>query len=75
MCIRDRVRGIQKMIDDGKDCGSVINQVSAARKALDKVGFLILTNKMQDCIRDSDAINQSNEKVFDDALKLFLTLS
>ncbi len=48
--IEGQPRGLQKMIDHGEDCAEIIHQLSAVRKALDKVGSLILTHRMRECL-------------------------
>lgn len=58
------------MIEEGQDCAEVIHQLCAARKALDKVGFIILTRKMQDCVKSKDA-----EAAMKEAMELFLILA
>lgn len=61
------------MIDEGQDCAEVIHQLCAARKALEKVGFIILTHKMQDCMNSAGA--KSPEASMEEAMKLFLQLA
>jgi CsoR family transcriptional regulator, copper-sensing transcriptional repressor len=71
--IEGQVRGLQRMIEEGKDCTEVVHQLSAARKALDKVGFIILSRLMSDCLKrkgEADA-----DKQLEDAMELFLSLS
>lgn len=72
--IEGQIRGLQRMIDEGKDCAEVVNQLSAARKALDKVGFIILTHRMQECIKEKGS-SADSEKAMEEAMKLFLTLA
>ena len=47
--IEGQVRGIQKMIEDGRDCESVITQLGAVRSAIEGVGALLLRNYMKIC--------------------------
>lgn len=37
--VEGQIRGIHAMVDDEADCEKVVQQLSAARKALDKVFF------------------------------------
>ena len=50
-----QIRGIQKMIENGRDCESVITQLGAVRSAIEGVGGLILKNYMKICFRDEKA--------------------
>ena len=40
--IEGQVRGIQKMIVDGRDCESLVTQLAAIRSAVESVGALVL---------------------------------
>jgi DNA-binding FrmR family transcriptional regulator len=68
--IEGQIRGLQKMVETERDCAEVIHQLSAARKALDKVGFIILSHRMQDCMGKAGSAETMNE-----VLKLFLSLA
>ncbi len=72
--IEGQIRGLQRMIGEGQDCVEVIHQLSAARKALDKVGFIILTHKMQDCIKEKEG-SEDSEAAMKEAMELFLSLA
>jgi DNA-binding FrmR family transcriptional regulator len=47
--IEGQVRGIQKMIEEGRDCESLITQLAAIRSAVEGVGLLMLNNYMKLC--------------------------
>jgi len=47
--IEGQVRGIQKMVESGRDCESVITQLAAVRSAIESAGALMLNNYMKFC--------------------------
>lgn len=49
-----QVRGVQQMLADGRDCRDVITQLSAASKALDQAGFLLIAAGLRWCVADPD---------------------
>ena len=51
--IEGQLRGIQAMIDDAQDCERIVQQVTASRRALDKVFFNVLA-----CAIKSDPTNK-----------------
>jgi DNA-binding FrmR family transcriptional regulator len=54
--IEGQIRGIQKMIEDGRGCESIVTQLAAARSAIESVGALVLNNYMKLCFhKDSEA--------------------
>ena len=63
------------MVEEGKECSEIINQICAARKALDKAGFMLMTNKLKDCVENSEMSSKNREKALDEAMKLFLSLA
>lgn len=50
--IEGQVKGIQKMVEEGKYCGDILIQVAAVRAAMNSVGGLILENHMKDCLKN-----------------------
>ncbi len=58
--IEGQVRGIEKMITDGRECESIVTQLAALRSAIESVGALILNNYMKLCFRkDSEGKSTS----------------
>jgi DNA-binding FrmR family transcriptional regulator len=68
--VEGQIRGLQNMIQEGKDCPSIITQLNAARGALDKVGLIILSEKLKDCIAFKDDTNAIDDSAFDEVMKL-----
>ena len=47
--VEGQIRGIQGMIEDGRECTDVITQFAAAIRALEQSGFKFLANTMAEC--------------------------
>jgi DNA-binding FrmR family transcriptional regulator len=45
--IEGQVRGVQKMIADGRDCENIITQLAAVRAAIESVGAMVINNCMK----------------------------
>ncbi len=58
--IEGQVRGIQKMISEGRDCESLITQLAAVRSAIDSAGALVLNNYMKLCFPRGNKDEDSN---------------
>jgi len=58
--IEGQVKGIQKMVENGKECSDLLVQVAAVRAAINKVGGLILENHSKECI--VKALNEDNSE-------------
>lgn len=65
--IEGQIKGIQKMIEEEKQCADILTQVAAARAAINKVGSLILQRYAKTCLQD--ALEKENEELsLDDLL-------
>ncbi len=51
--IEGQIKGIQKMVEDGRYCVEVLGQISAAQEALRGVGKLIMRNYLENCVTSS----------------------
>ena len=40
--VEGQVRGVQQMLTEGRDCRDVVTQISAANKALEQAGFVLV---------------------------------
>lgn len=67
--LEGQIRGLQAMIESGKDCEAVLTQVMAAKSALNQVGLHIIGHSMKSCLSKEDA---TREEIVDEALAVFL---
>jgi DNA-binding FrmR family transcriptional regulator len=63
------------MIEQGKDCRSVVTQLSAVSGALDKAGFAIISTAMRECFVDDGTPGKDGAPTVEELEKLFLSLS
>ena len=70
--VEGQIRGIQRMIEDERDCEDIITQLMAARAALDKAGLLIVSSHLKHCLRGSSdpELEESLHRVIELFLKL-----
>ena len=52
--VEGQVRGLQRMIEEQRDCEAILTQLMAVRAALDRVGLLIADSFVQNCVLTSD---------------------
>ena len=70
--IEGQVRGIHRMVEEEKYCIDIINQISAVRSALNKVGKLILRRHIENCVTDALKKNGQNSKdIIDELMEVF----
>jgi DNA-binding FrmR family transcriptional regulator len=71
--LEGQVRGLQTMVESGKDCDAVLTQIMAAKSALNQVGLLIIGHSMKTCLLDEET--NDRDKLIDEAIKVFLKYS
>ena len=69
-----QIRGIEQMLNDKRDCRDVVTQLSAANKALEQVGFLLVAAGLEWCLSDPDASAASGYELAD-VQRMFLKLA
>lgn len=74
--LEGQIRGLQRMLDEGQDCQAIVTQLSAAKAALDRVGYRLVAAGMRYCATDHDEIGPDDPGLdIDELEKLFLKLS
>jgi len=60
--VEGQVRGIQRMVDDDKYCIDVLDQVSAATKALQAVALQLLDDHLKHCLAE-DKVEEASAAI------------
>lgn len=45
-----QIRGLQRMVNEGRDCAEIVIQLSAARAALDRIGNVVVSSGLRGCL-------------------------
>lgn len=53
--IEGQVRGLIEMVEDGRSCEDVAQQMSAARKAMDKAFYRMMASTVMEAVSTSDS--------------------
>lgn len=72
--IEGQVRGIQKMLDEDRECRDVVTQLAAVTKAMEQVGFKMLASGLISCLQDPDRAAAQGYPV-EEVERLFLKLT
>ncbi|HEX2421990.1 MAG TPA: metal-sensitive transcriptional regulator [Actinomycetota bacterium] len=72
--IHGQLGGIIRMIEEGRDCQDVVQQLAAVGRAVDRVGLKLLTGQLRQCLTDEVAARDEGyeESKFE---RLFLMLT
>ncbi|MCL6585786.1 MAG: metal-sensitive transcriptional regulator [Anoxybacillus sp.] len=70
--IEGQVKGVLGMMEQGKDCKSVVAQLSAARNAIDKAMAVIVSSNLEHCIRENIEKGEQTEHLVKEAVELLV---
>jgi DNA-binding FrmR family transcriptional regulator len=60
---KGQIEGIIKMIEDGRYCVDISNQIIAAQSLLKKANLLILKQHLSHCVKDAVLSDKGEEKI------------
>jgi len=69
--LEGQLRGLQRLIEKGEDCESVLTQFAAAKGAFQRVGEIILASVIRDCVAKESSSDKKPEESIESALALF----
>lgn len=71
--IEGQVRGVSKMIDDGRYCIDVVTQIEAVRAALAKVEADLLRQHLRHCVHEAmtSKDSEARERVVEELIGVF----
>jgi CsoR family transcriptional regulator, copper-sensing transcriptional repressor len=72
--VEGQSRGLQRMIEEGRTCEEIFTQLAATKAALDRVGVLLISLKMRECLAEEveDGEPPASPEAVEKALEAFL---
>ncbi|UCZ53555.1 metal-sensitive transcriptional regulator [Bacillus shivajii] len=70
--IEGQVRGIVKMMEEEKDCKSIITQMSAIRSAVDRATAYVVAKNLEVCLRDDTETEAEREEMIEEAIQMLV---
>lgn len=52
--IKGHIAGVEKMVEEGKNCDDILLQIAAIKASVHKVGLVIMENHLMDCMDSED---------------------
>ncbi|MFD0679530.1 MULTISPECIES: metal-sensing transcriptional repressor [unclassified Paenibacillus] len=65
-----QARGVLNMMEKGKACKDVVNQISAIRSAADKAIAYIVATNLEQCILEQKELGKDTSQVAKEAVEL-----
>ncbi|SES15376.1 metal-sensitive transcriptional regulator [Salipaludibacillus aurantiacus] len=70
--IEGQVRGVLKMMEDEKECQSIITQLSAVRSAVDRATAYVVAKNLEVCLREQTGTEEDREETIEEAVKMLV---
>lgn len=70
--IEGQLKGVLRMIEKDEDCRDVVTQLSAVRSAVDRTIGVIVSENLEQCVRESLENGESTDKLVKDAVSLLV---
>ncbi len=70
--VEGQVRGILKMMEEGKNCKDVVSQLSAVRSAVDKTLALVVAVNLEQCLLEEKEQGGDTNKLVQEAVELLI---
>ncbi|SDI21625.1 metal-sensitive transcriptional regulator [Alteribacillus bidgolensis] len=70
--IEGQVRGVLKMMDEGKECQDIVSQMSAIRSALDRTIGVVVSENLEQCVRQQIQRGEDTEDTIKEAVSLLV---
>ncbi|MFJ7976721.1 metal-sensitive transcriptional regulator [Peribacillus sp. NPDC096379] len=67
-----QLRGVLKMMEEGKDCKAVITQLSAVRSGVDRSIGVIVSQNLLECIKNANGDEETLNDSIQEAVNLFV---
>jgi DNA-binding FrmR family transcriptional regulator len=67
-----QLRGILKMMEEGKDCRDVITQLSAVRSAVDRTVGVVVSSNLVECVLDAEKNGENKDDLIKEAVNLLV---
>jgi CsoR family transcriptional regulator, copper-sensing transcriptional repressor len=69
--VEGQVRGVQKMVDEDRDCQEILQQLAAIRSAVQNASEFFLRTYAKECLARADGSDATDrEQLIDDVLHL-----
>lgn len=67
-----QLRGILRMMEEGKDCKEVITQLSAVRSGVDRVIGVIVSENLVECVQKAEGDQSKMNESIQEAVNLLV---
>ena len=63
--VEGQVKGIMRMVEEGRYCPDILQQVAAMSGAMDEVALILLRSHVDGCVREAIENNEGDQPIED----------
>lgn len=63
--IEGQVKGVMRMVDEGRYCPDILQQVAAMSGAMDEVALILLRSHVNGCVKDAIEQHEGDQPIED----------
>ncbi len=67
--IKGHIQGVEKMVEEGKNCQDILIQLTAIKSSVEKVGLMLVENHARDCLLKEKNSSEEIEEVIKSIIK------
>lgn len=72
--VAGQVQGIERMLDEGRECRDMVTQISAANRALEQTGFRLVSAGLTYCLSNPEEAKADGYPI-EEVEKMFMRLA
>jgi DNA-binding FrmR family transcriptional regulator len=72
--VAGQVQGIERMLEEGRECRDVVTQISAASRALEQAGFRLVAAGLAYCLEEPEEAAADGYPI-DEVQRMFMKLA
>jgi DNA-binding FrmR family transcriptional regulator len=61
--IEGQARGIERMMDEGRNCAEIVTQIAALRAAVDRLGYQLIRTNLRACLNDVELPQEISQEL------------
>ncbi|RLQ96714.1 metal-sensitive transcriptional regulator [Falsibacillus albus] len=70
--VEGQLKGVLRMMDEQKDCSNVVTQLSAVKGALERTIGVIVSENLEQCVRNNIEKGEETETLVKEAVQLLV---
>ncbi len=72
--IEGQIRGLQRMVEEERQCGDILTQLLAVRSSLDQVALHMLNEQIDHCLGPNGTMDPGSTRRLQESVKLWAKL-